>query len=68
MGIDLELADRIMIGFLKEMDCQKIHPATVIFAAIKIVAILSLNCGLTDTLLIKQLREVLKDTRTRALR
>jgi hypothetical protein len=65
MSIDLELAERIMIGFLKEMDSQEIHPATAIFAAIKIVAILSVNSGLTDDLLIRQVHEVLEVTRTR---
>jgi hypothetical protein len=65
MGIDLELAERIMIGFLEKMDSQETHPATALFAAIKTVAILSVNCGLSDDLLVRQLHEVLNDTRTR---
>jgi len=63
--VDLELADSISIGFLKEMESQKIHPATALIAAVKIVSLLSVNCGVTDGLIIKQLREVLKDTRIR---
>jgi hypothetical protein len=64
-AVDLELADSISIGFLKEMKSQKIHPATALIAAVKIVSLLSVNCGVTDSLIIKQLREVLKDTRIR---
>ena len=63
--MDLELADSISIGFLNEMESQKIHPATALIAAVKIVSLLSINCGVTDSLIIKQLREVLKDTRIR---
>jgi hypothetical protein len=47
------------------MESQKIHPATALIAAVKIVSLLSVNCGVTDSLIIKQMREVLKDTRIR---
>jgi hypothetical protein len=64
-GIDLDLADGISVGYLEQMNASQVHPATALFAAIKIVAILSVNCGVTDALAVKQLREVLKHTRER---
>jgi hypothetical protein len=63
--VDTDLAEGIAVGYLEQMDKSEVHPATAIYAAFKIVALLCVHLGVTDAIAIRQLRETLKQNRER---
>ena len=61
MEADRELAIRITIGFMEQMQASNISPPTALLAALNCAALLSTRMELPDKLSVKLFRDLLQD-------